>query len=132
MSRSQSNTNTSVFGWTTLFASTGTLICCAIPIVLVTLGFGAVVASLTSQFPVLVTLSEYDGWMFSGSAILLGGTAWLIWGRSDTCPADPELARRCNIARMWNKRIFWCAAVIWGIGFIAAFLLLPLRNLAGI
>ncbi len=33
--------------WLTLFASTGTLICCALPILFVTLGLGATVAALT-------------------------------------------------------------------------------------
>jgi len=34
--------------WLTLFASTGTLICCALPITLVTLGLGTTVAALTA------------------------------------------------------------------------------------
>lgn len=119
-------------GWLALFTSTGTLICCALPILLVTLGFGAVVASLTSRFPVLVTLSEYDGWMFGISAGLLGLTAWVIWGREEQCPANPKLAARCQRARRWNQRVFWSATAIWAIGFTAAFLLLPLRNLLGI
>jgi mercuric ion transport protein len=119
-------------GWLALFTSTGTLICCALPILLVTLGFGAVVASLTSQFPLLITLSEYDGWMFGISAGFLGLTAWLIWGREDRCPADPVNAERCRRSRRWNRRVFWSAAAIWAIGFTAAFLLLPLRNALGI
>ncbi len=125
------NANTKL-SWLALFTSTGTLICCALPILLVTLGFGAVVATLTNRFPVLVTLSEYDGWMFGISAGLLGLTAWVIWGRDERCPADPILASNCLRARRWNRRIFWSAVVIWAIGFAAAFLLLPLRNLLGI
>jgi len=119
-------------GWLALFTSTGTLICCALPILLVTLGFGAVVASLTSRFPVLVTLSEYDGWMFGISAVFLCLTAWVIWGREQRCPADPVLAARCVRSMRWNRRIFWCAAVVWTVGFTAAFLLLPIRNMLGV
>ena len=44
--------------WLTLFASTGTLICCALPIILVTLGLGATVAAFTSSFPLLVTIAQ--------------------------------------------------------------------------
>jgi mercuric ion transport protein len=82
--------------WLALFASTGTLICCALPILLVALGFGSVVAAITSYFPVLVVLSENEGWMFGLSAILLGLTAWLLWGRQMHCPSTNTGRRCCN------------------------------------
>lgn len=115
-------------GWLALFVSTGTLICCALPILLVALGFGSVVAAMTSRYPLLVTLSEYEGWMFGISAGLLGLAAWFIWGRQTQCPADPELAKVCERARFINVRVLWVAVLIWSIGFSARFLLLPLRN----
>ena len=119
-------------GWLALFASTGTLICCALPILMVALGFGSVVAALTSHFPLLVTLSAYEGWMFGISALLLGLAAWTIWGRQVHCPTEPGLATRCHHARLINQRVLWVAVIIWSIGFCARFLLLPLRNLFGI
>jgi hypothetical protein len=118
--------------WITLLASTGTLLCCALPILLVSLGFGAVVASLTSSLPVLVTLAEYEPWMFSVSALLLCITAWVLWIRRQQCPSDPALAERCARAGVWNRRVFWVATVVWLVGFIAAFLLLPARNFIGV
>ncbi|MCK5359096.1 MAG: hypothetical protein KAJ95_00635 [Gammaproteobacteria bacterium] len=118
--------------WLALFATGGTLICCALPILLVTLGFGSVVAALTMQFPLLVTLSEYEGWMFGLSAALLALTTLFIWGRPMHCPAEPGLAARCKHTRVINQRVFWLAVLIWTIGFCARFLLLPLRNLLGI
>ncbi len=118
--------------WVTLLASTGTLLCCALPILLVSLGFGAVVASLTSSLPVLVTLAAYESWMFSVSALLLGVTAWVLWIRPQQCPSDPELAERCAQAGVWNRRVFWMATVVWVVGFTAAFLLLPIRKLIGV
>lgn len=118
--------------WITLFASTGTLLCCALPILLVSLGFGAVVASVTSSLPVLVTLAEYEPWMFSISALLLSITAWVLWVRPQSCPSDPVLAERCAQAGAWNRRVFWMASVVWVVGFTAAYLLLPIRNLIGV
>ena len=35
----------------TLFTTTGTLLCCALPIIFVTLGMGATVVAMTSAFP---------------------------------------------------------------------------------
>lgn len=118
--------------WITLLASTGTLLCCALPILMVSLGFGAVMATLTSSLPVLVTLAEYEPWVFSVSALLLGITAWVLWVRPQQCPSDPTLAERCAKAGVWNRRVFWMAAVVWVVGFTAAYLLLPIRNLIGV
>ncbi len=114
-------------GWLALFASTGTLLCCALPILLVSLGLGATVAALTSHFPVLITLSQFKGWIFMLSGSLLAGTAWLMWRNRGLCPVDPELAELCQRARLLNRRIWLFAVVIWLTGFTAAYLALPIQ-----
>jgi len=115
------------FTWLSLFASTGTLVCCALPIALVTLGFGATVAALTSSFPILITLSTYKIWVFTLSAFMLASSGWFIYRPGRVCPAEPMLSDLCNKSQVWNRRIFWGSVVIWAIGFFAAFLALPLR-----
>jgi len=112
--------------WITLFSSTGTLICCALPIILVTLGLGASVAALTNAFPFLIFLSIHKIWVFAISGLLLIVTAWLIYRPNRSCPTDAELDNLCNQTQTWNLRIFWLSACIWIVGFIAAFLALPL------
>lgn len=114
-------------GWLVLFASTGTLICCALPILLVTLGLGAAVASLTSSFPILITLSQHKAWIFAGSGIVLALAGWLMYRPGRACPTDPTLAALCERLQKWNRRIYWSAAAVWGVGFFAAYLLLPIR-----
>ena len=42
-----------------LFTSVSTLLCCALPSLLVALGMGAVVAGLASDLPWLITMSKY-------------------------------------------------------------------------
>jgi hypothetical protein len=113
--------------WLTLFASTGTLVCCALPMALVTLGMGATVAALTSGFPLLVTLSQHKLWIFAISGALLALSGWLLFRPGRSCPADPELSRLCNRAQVWNRRVYWASVAVWGIGFFAAYLALPLR-----
>jgi len=115
--------------WLTLFASTGSLLCCALPITLVTLGMGATVAALTSNFPVLVTLSQHKIWIFLISGGLLAVSGWLLFRPGHACPTDPELGRLCSRAQVWNQRVYWSATIIWSIGFFAAYLALPLRRL---
>lgn len=118
--------------WLTLFTSTGTLVCCALPILLVSLGFGATVAAMTSSFPFLITLSEHKAWVFalSGGLLLLAG--WLLYRPGRACPADPALHELCSRTQRWNLRIYKSSVVIWSIGFFAAWLALPLRIWLGV
>jgi len=118
--------------WLTLFASTGTLICCALPIIFVSLGFGATVAALTSSFPLLITLSLHKVWVFAFSGAMLALSGWLIYRPGRACPSDPELGQLCNTAQTWNRRLYGASVVIWCIGFFAAFLALPLRIWLGL
>lgn len=119
-------------GWLTLLASGTTLVCCALPIALVTLGFGATVAALTSALPALVVLSDHKAWLFGGSAALMAVTAWSLWRPGRACPADPALAARCERGLRWNRRLLAVSAGIWAVGFFAAYLALPLRIWLGV
>lgn len=115
--------------WLTLFVASGTLVCCVLPVVLVSFGFGAVAASLAYNIPGLVFLAEHKVWTLSASALLLGLLAWMIWRPRQSCPANAELAAHCQKLKRWNKRIFWLSVAIWCVGFFFSVLLLPLRQL---
>lgn len=118
--------------WFTLFTTTGTLVCCALPIIFVTLGLGASVAAMTTAIPFLVTLSKYKIWVFAFSAFMLLISGWLMYRPGRQCPTDKELGQACNNAYRWNKRIYWSSVIIWCIGAFAAFLALPLRIWLGV
>lgn len=113
--------------WLALFTSTGTLICCALPITLVTLGMGATVAALTSSFPLLISLSQHKIWIFLISGALLALSGWLMVRPGRSCPTDPQLGQLCNRTQVWNRRVYWTSLIIWCIGFFAAYLALPIR-----
>lgn len=110
----------------TLFASTGTLICCALPILLVTLGLGSAVVGLTGAFPWLVDLSRHKAWVFAVSAALLAIGGWMLYQGARSCPTDPTLGRLCSRLDQWNRWIYWSSVAIWGVGVFAAYALLPL------
>lgn len=116
----------------TLFTTTGTLVCCALPIIFVTLGMGATVVAMTSAFPFLITLSQNKIWVFSFSGLMLLISGWLMFRPGRSCPTDKELGQACSTAYKWNKRIYWASVVIWSVGFAAAYLLLPIRIWLGI
>ena len=116
------------WAWFILFTSSTTLVCCALPILLVSLGLGAVSASLFANLPFLVTLAQYKGWMFAGSGTVLILTGWLLFRSGRACPIDPEVAELCASAYRWNTRFFWTSTAIWVIGFAAAYLALPIYS----
>ena len=114
-------------GWISLFASASTWICCALPILLITLGAGAMLAGITAQFPLLTVLGAHKNWMFAISGVLLAAAAGLTWRSGRHCPTDPILAQECQRMQRWNKRILWVSVIVWFFGFVAAYLALPVR-----
>jgi hypothetical protein len=120
------------FRWLTLFLTSGTLLCCALPILLVTVGFGSVAAAMSYNIPGLTFLAEHKLWTLSLSFLFLLFLAWIIWRPNQSCPIDPKLAYACAGAKKWNKIIFILSSIIWFVGFFASVLLLPLRNLLNI
>jgi hypothetical protein len=118
------------WGWLPLFASATTLLCCALPILLVSVGLGAASAALFSSMPFLAVLAQHKAWLFAGSGLTLILAGWALFRPGRTCPADPDLARRCAAAHRWNARAFFVSLGVWALGFLAAYLSLPLLDLA--
>jgi hypothetical protein len=56
-----------------LFTSLGTLLCCALPSLLVLFGLGATVASALSEAPWLVAMSHHKNWVFLVADVLISG-----------------------------------------------------------
>lgn len=105
-----------------LFGSAGTLICCALPALFVSLGAGAVFASLVSRFPQLIWVSEHKIaiFIFAGLSLLLGGV--LQWNaRTLSCPIDPEKAAVCQTSRRWSLGVYWVSLLLYCIGGFFAF-----------
>jgi|APCry1669189000_1035189.scaffolds.fasta_scaffold24318_2 hypothetical protein len=108
----------------TLFTSASTLICCAIPALLVSLGLGATLASTLNRYPQLTWISEHKPLVFSISGILLiVGGIWLWWARNLPCPADKKLANACILGRKISYWVYGFSVVVWLTGFTFAFLL---------
>ena len=113
--------------WLALFTTMGTLVCCALPITLVALGMGATMASLVRNAPFLVALSQHKILVFAVSGILIALSGWLLYRPGRMCPTEPKLAELCIKTQMWNRRIVWFSTTLWGVGFVAAFLALPIQ-----
>ena len=106
-----------------LFTSFGTLICCALPALFVTLGMGAAVAGLVSAAPWLVWLSAHKQSVFAVAGCLLVLSAIMQWrARFAPCPADPAQARACRNLRIISISILIFSVVVYMVGFFFAFL----------
>lgn len=106
-----------------LFTSFSTLICCALPALLVTLGMGATLAGLVSAAPWLVWLSDHKKILFAVAGVLLAAASFMQWrARYLPCPADPVKAKACARLRLFSTGITVFSVVIYCVGFFFAFL----------
>ena len=104
------------------FASSGTLLCCALPALLVALGAGAVMSSLVSAVPQLVFLSEHKEALFSVAGVMLAVSGALQWrNRNAPCPLEPRLRQACLRTRKVAARLFQVSVAIYLVGGWFAF-----------
>ena len=107
----------------TLFASSSTLICCAIPALLVSLGAGAALASLVAVFPQIVWVSENKEAIFFISTVLMMIGGIVQWrNRYAPCPIDPKLAQACLKTRKVSLAIYLISLLLLIIGAWFAFI----------
>ncbi len=110
--------------WFSLFTSTGTLVCCALPALFVSLGAGAALAGLVATVPSLVILSEYKEWVFGFCAAMLALSGYMQWlNRFAPCPTDPVLAAACTKTRRMSLWIYGTSVAIFVTGAFFAFAL---------
>jgi mercuric ion transport protein len=116
-----------------LFTSLGTLLCCALPALLVLFGLGASVASMLTFLPWLVTLSRHKQWTFalSGLFIALGFVNMYLIAprlRVNTCePGD----NACGEASKASKIVLWISSGVYCAGFFVAYVLGPILSRLG-
>lgn len=117
-----------LLNYVSLFTSFGTLLCCALPSLLVLLGLGATVASFLSAVPWLVTLSHHKNWVFLVSGLLIGSNfvytykvAPRLRAGGAACPADKPEA--CEQASTLSRAVLWISAVLYCVGVFSAYLL---------
>lgn len=107
----------------TLFASSGTLICCALPALLVAIGAGAALSSLIATVPQIVWFSEHKTGVFLTAATMLIVSGVLQWrSRSLPCPADPALAQACITLRRNSLWMYGISVGIFAVGGFFAFI----------
>jgi hypothetical protein len=111
--------------WTSLaalLASSGTLVCCALPALLVAVGAGATLASLVGAVPQLIWLSEHKEGLFIFAGLMLAAGGALQWtNRHAPCPTDPRLRKACLRTRRNSLRVYAISAAFYAVGGWFAF-----------
>lgn len=107
-----------------LFTSVATIFCCALPIILVALGMGAVFASLSSNISAITFLAENALTIFIITGILLAISGYMIFIRPQSCPIDPKLTKICTRSKKINKVVWWLSISILGISLFFKYILI--------
>ena len=111
-----------IFPVLSLFTSIGTLLCCALPALLVTLGMGAALAGFISVAPWITVISEYKIFIFVGAGILLILSSYFLWiNRNAPCPTNAKQAKACALLRKFSLYTIIISIVIYIVGFFFAF-----------
>lgn len=111
-----------LFSILSLFTSIGTLLCCALPALLVTLGMGAVLAGLISMSPWITNISNYKNYIFIIAGIMLALSILILWlNRNAPCPIDPIQAKACTKLRKISLYSIIFSTFIYLIGVFFAF-----------
>jgi mercuric ion transport protein len=123
----KSTRSSSLLSYFSLFTSVGTLLCRALPSLLVLAGLGASVASTLSSLPWLVALSRHKQWTFlvSGALIALSFlNMYYIAPKLKAC--SPENPSVCEDATRFSRMLLWASAAIYAVGFFTAYVLGPI------
>lgn len=105
-----------------IFASSATLLCCALPALFVALGAGAALVGLVTAVPGLIWLSAHKAAVFVLAGLMLVGAGVIgLRSRRLPCPVDFDLQRACRRTRRVGTAIYLLSVVLFGIGAAFAF-----------
>ena len=105
-----------------LFTSSTTLLCCALPSLFVLLGAGSVFASLTSFIPQLIWIAEQKIYLFILAGFFLAVTAYFEY-RNNKITCIPDQSQECEPIRDWSKVILRISILLYLVGLFFAFIL---------
>ena len=113
-----------VISFLSLFGSLSTLLCCALPVLFVTLGMGAVFASITATFPQLYFIIEKKDPLFLITGFLLTGSYFLMKKAENlSCPTDINKKEICQTVKPLSQKIFRFSVTVYLIGAFTSYLL---------
>jgi len=111
-----------------LFASVTTLVCCALPALLVLLGFGLTsVLAFFTAIPGWENIGDYTIWFFVVTGMFLAVGFYFAYSRrvaasGEVCEIpDGGAESACSTATRWNRRILWFSLLLYAVAFVMDF-----------
>ena len=106
-----------------LLSSSSTLLCCALPAILVSMGAGAVFANIISVFPALTVVSRFKVEITVVTLIILVAVGVLHSKTAKMpCPADPNLGRACLKSRKRSRVVYYITCIVLATASIFTFI----------
>ncbi len=123
-----SSAREAVSAYLSLFASLATLFCCALPALLVLVGFSLTgVLTFFTAIPGWQDFGAYDIWLFPLCGVLLALGFYFAYLRQSRLHGEaceiPAGGREsaCSTATRWNRRILWFSALLYGLALVMNF-----------
>lgn len=117
-----------VSAYAALFASLATLFCCALPALLVLLGFGlTTVLTFFTAIPGWQGFGANEIWLFPVGGILLAvGFYFAYFYQGRQAPVHGEICEipaggresACSTATRWNRRILWVSLALYVLAIV--------------
>jgi len=107
-----------------LFGSSATLFCCALPALLAAVAGGAAVGSLLSVFPWLIPFSMHKHWLFLGAGLIILFNGFLTLRPKGMVACSITGGKGCAVAGTFTRRLFWFSVILYGIGVFTAYVLI--------
>lgn len=125
------NLKEKIVSFLSLFGSTATLLCCALPATISIIAGGVAVGSLISTFPWLVPLSKYHNWIFLIAGILLFINGVFVLTPKGKLACSVTGGKGCEIAGNFSKIVFWVSIALYFVGFFFAYAYVPIVRFFG-
>ena len=120
-----------IMSFFSLFGSTTTLLCCALPATLSIIAGGAAVGSLISVFPWLIPISKHHNWIFLIAGILLLINGIFVIKPKGKVACSITGGKGCEVAGSFSKWMFWFSVILYSIGAFFAYAYVPLMEFMG-
>lgn len=111
-----------IISFFSLFGSSATLICCALPATIAAVAGGSAVVSLISAFPFLIIISQNKDWIFLGAGLLLIFNGIITLKPKGKLACSVTGGKGCKIAGKFQKYMFWFSSALFIIGGFMAYL----------
>ena len=117
-----------IIAFVSVFGSTGTLFCCALPATIAAVAGGAAVAGFVSTFPWLIPLSQNKGWLFLGAGLLIAFNGVLTLRPRGAVACSITGGKGCEVAGKFSRVMFWNSIGIYAVGVFMSYAIVPIMQ----